>query len=143
MKRIVIAVSVVALLSFTACGPTSSQNSTPASSQNNVATKPPEQQLAFLDGNRNPTENDADVKRIRSLLQSISTKMKEPLMTIADDTNRATQVLKNHGVTMTNLAFLVEADKATELPDKVKKGTTYREIVTLLVSVAAEKAKKN
>jgi hypothetical protein len=96
--------------------------------------KPPEQMLAFHDGHLHPSENDSDVMLIRTLLQSLSAKMNEPIPQIADETHRATEALKSQGVTLTNLAFLVKADKATEMPEKVKKGMTYRELTTLLIS---------
>jgi hypothetical protein len=106
--------------------------------------KPPEQMLAFHDGHLNPSESDSDVMLIRTLLQSISAKMNEPIPQVADETHRATEVLKSHGVTLTNLAFLVKADKAMEMPEKVKKGMTYRDLTLLLISeIETGKTKEN
>lgn len=85
-------------------------NAQPRYDPSNPAKNPVEYQLAYLDSNGYVAADDPKIRRILSLLESISKKTGDTKEHIADRTGRATSVaLQKYGKVITNLQFLEEA----------------------------------
>lgn len=93
--------------------------------------KPPEKQLAYLDGGLSAMNDDTKVARYRYLLENISNKTGDSKASISDLTYRSTAALaSDYGKKITNLEFL---EQANIFLDRSSVKSNYKDLSTMLI----------